>query len=59
MYFETNKKTSSEYTLKEKNISIPIDIKTTNIKLTETKINIQYTVIDSNENYEYNIEMSE
>ena len=59
MYFETNKKTSTEYTLKEKNISIPIDIKTTNIKITATKINIQYTVIDSNENYEYNIEMSE
>ena len=39
MYFETNKKTSSEYTLKEKNISIPIDIKTTNIKITATKIN--------------------
>ena len=59
MYFETNKKTSTEYTLKEKNISIPIDIKTTNIKITAAKINIQYTVIDSNENYEYNIEMSE
>ena len=59
MYFETKKVISSIYTLKENNITINIDILTNKIELNKKNIKILYTVIDSDIEYEYNIEMSE
>lgn len=59
MYFELNKKIPSLYTLKENNITLEIDVLTTNLEITEKNIKILYRIIDSNTDYEYNIEMSE
>ena len=59
MYFELNKTNPSIYTLKEEGYNIEINIKTTELNITEESIIIRYNVIDSNEDYEYHIEMSE
>lgn len=59
IYFEKNKTISSLYTLKEKDITLEIDIKTLDIKVEEKQITITYLVKDSNNKYEYNIEMSD
>ena len=59
LYFELNKTISSIYTIKENNLSIYIDIRTNLIEINDNYIRITYTVIDSNNNYEYYIEMSE
>ena len=40
-------------------MTLEINIKTEKILITNTSIKIIYTVIDSNNRYEYNIEMSE
>jgi len=59
LYFDMNKVLTAEYTIKENNLSLGIDIRTNKIEITTSYIKIQYTVIDSNNNYEYYIEMSE
>ena len=59
MLFEKNKKTTSQYHLKEDAYTIEIEIKTTKLEISDHQIIIKYTVIDSNTNYEYKIEMSE
>ena len=59
MYFEKNKKTFALYTLKEEGYNLEIEIKTTYVEIKDNTIEINYTVIDSNTNYEYKIEMSE
>lgn len=59
IYFEENKILPSEYNLKDNNLSLNIDIRTNKINLQDEFIKISYTVIDSNNNYEYYIEMSE
>ena len=59
IYFEENKILPSEYKLKDNNLSLNIDIRTDKINLNNEFIKISYTVIDSNNNYEYYIEMSE
>lgn len=59
IYFEENKILPSEYNLKDNNLSLNIDIRTNKINLKDEFIKISYTVIDSNNNYEYYIEMSE
>ena len=59
IYFEENKILPSEYKLKDNNLSLNIDIRTNKINLKDEFIKISYTVIDSNNNYEYYIEMSE
>lgn len=59
MFFESNKIKSSIYTFKQEEYTLEIDIKTTYLKITDNTIEIHYTVIDSNTNYEYLIEMSE
>lgn len=59
LYFELNKVIPAIYTIKENNLSMNIDIRTTNIEMNNKYIKITYTVIDSNNNYEYYIEMSE
>lgn len=59
IYFEKNKTISSIYTIKENDITIYIDIRTDYLEISNNIIKIVYTVIDSNDCYEYNIEMSE
>jgi len=59
IYFELNKTKQATYLIKENNLSLDIDIKTNNIEINNNYIKISYTVIDSNSNYEYYIEMSE
>ena len=59
MLFEKNKNTTSQYHLKEDAYTIEIEIKTTKLEISDHQIIIKYTVIDSNTNYEYKIEMSE
>lgn len=59
MYFKLNKKSTSIYTVKKEGYNIEIDIKTTILNIEKDKIEIHYTIIDSNNNYEYIIEMSE
>ena len=57
--FDINKVTKTEYYLKEYNTSIDIQIKTNKINIKEEIIEINYTIIDTNENYLYVLEMSE
>lgn len=59
LYFELNKVLPANYTIKENDLSINIDIRTNKIELNDNYIKIMYTVIDSDTNYEYYIEMSE
>lgn len=59
LYFEMNKILTSDYTIKENNLSLGIDIRTNNIELNNNYIKISYTVIDSDNDFEYYIEMSE
>lgn len=59
LYFEMNKVLTADYYLKENNLSLGIDIRTKKIEMTDNYIKVQYTVIDSNNDYEYYIEMSE
>ena len=59
LYFELNKVLLASYMIKENNLSLDISIRTNKIELNENYIKILYTVIDSNNDYEYYIEMSE
>ena len=59
MYFKLNNKTTSIYTVKKEGYNIEIDIKTTFLNIKDNIIEVHYTIIDSNNNYEYIIEMSE
>ena len=58
-YFEENKTIPSIYYMKEQGISLEIEIKTKKIEIMENQIIILYTVVDSDIDYEYNIEMSD
>ena len=58
MYFEEKKETCSSYSLKE-GYNIEINIKTNKLNITDKKIQITYTVIDTKTIYQYDIEMSE
>ena len=51
------KKTTSKYLLKELNQEVEIDIKTTKIKIDNYNIDIEYTVLDTNEECNYKIEV--
>lgn len=55
--FELNKLNKSYYLLKENNFEIDINIETQKIEQDDNKIIIIYKVLDSNEIYEYKIEM--
>ena len=57
--FEESKITTSIYYMKQQNISLEIKILTKKIIISDKKIKILYTVIDSNIDYEFNIEMSD
>ena len=58
LYFEKEKIIPSKYNIKDNNITFEINIKTKNIEINNNFIKIKYLVIDSNEEYEYYIEMS-
>lgn len=59
LFFEKNKTTTSLYSIKDQNITLEINIKTISIELFDTMIKIVYNLIDTDEIYEYQIEMSE
>lgn len=59
LLFEKNKEIPATYTIKDNNISIEINIKTNKIEIKDNSIKINYLILDSNEEYEYYIEMSE
>ena len=59
LYFDINKVLTADYHIKENNLSLGIDIRTNKIEINDNYIKVQYTVIDSNNDYEYYIEMSE
>lgn len=53
MYFETSKKISSIYNLKENDLTLEINITTISIERTKNEIKIIYLVDDSKNKYEY------
>lgn len=57
--FAKNKELLSEYTLKENNFTIDLSIKTLDVKISDNFILIKYVVIESDETYEYKIELSD
>lgn len=59
MIFNKNKITKSEYYLKDLHTSLEFNINTIVLKITDKKIIINYQVIETNNEYEYIIEMSD
>lgn len=57
--FNLEKITKSEYYLKEMHTSLEFNIKTTNLKMTDKKFIINYQVLETTNEYEYIIEMSD
>ena len=59
LIFTLDKNTVSSYLVKENNIELELNIKTTELTIKDNHINVVYTVIESNCEYEYNIEVSD
>lgn len=59
LHFKLDKITESEYLLKEQDYTISIPIKTMLLNIEENKFKVIYQVIDSEDEYEFNIEMSD
>lgn len=59
LIFDLNKETISEYLLKENNLTIELNIKTNLVEIEDNNIKVRYLVIDSDNEYEYSIEMSD
>lgn len=59
LIFDINKETISEYLLKENDLTIELNIKTNLVEIDDNYIKVRYLVIDSDNEYEYNIEMSD
>ena len=57
--FISNKQTKSEYYIKEYNTTIEIDIITTKIIKDDKKIEIDYKIVDTDEVFNYTVEMSD
>ena len=57
--FELGKVIPSQCYIKGEGLTLEIDIKTNFLKITDNMIYIAYTIIDSNTDYQYKIEMSE
>lgn len=57
--FNLKKITTSEYYLKEMHTSLEFNIKTTNLKITDKKFIINYQILETANEYEYIIEMSD
>lgn len=54
-----NKKSTTNYLLKENNYSFDLDVITTHIDVSDNIINIKYKIVETNCEYEFKIEMSE
>lgn len=59
MIFQKNITNKSEYYLKESNYSLEFNIKTTNLIIKENKIDITYEILESENIYNYVLEMSD
>ncbi len=59
LIFDLNKETISEYSLKENDLTIELNIKTNLVEIEDNYIKVRYLVIDSDNEYEYSIEMSD
>ena len=59
LIFNFNKETVSEYLLKENDLTIELNIKTNLVEIEDNYIKVRYLVIDSDNEYEYSIEMSD
>ena len=59
LIFDLNKETISEYLLKENDLTIELNIKTNLVEIDDNYIKVRYLVIDSDNEYEYSIEMSD
>lgn len=59
LIFDLNKETISEYLLKENDLTIELNIKTNLVEIEDNNIKVRYLVIDSDNEYEYSIEMSD
>lgn len=59
LIFDLNKETISEYLLKENDLTIELNIKTSLVEIEDNYIKVRYLVIDSDNEYEYSIEMSD
>ena len=59
LIFDLGKETISEYLLKENNLTIELKIKTNLVEIGDNYIKVRYLVIDSDNEYEYSIEMSD
>ena len=59
MIFEENKTTKRKYYLKESNYSLEFNILTTKIKINKNKIDITYEILESENIYNYVLEMSD
>ncbi len=59
MSFELDKKTTTDYYIKELNTSLDIDILTNKLILSDKLIEINYIIIDTGQEYSYKIEMSD
>lgn len=57
--FSKNRSILSEYIIKEKNISVDIEVKTIDLMYNDKEIYIKYEITDSNTIYEYKISMEE
>lgn len=57
--FAKEKQYISEYTLKENNFTIDLNIKTIDLKISDNFLLIKYVVIESDEIFEYKIELSD
>ncbi len=59
MFFINNKKTKINYIIKENSMLIEIDMKTTKIIINNNIIKVNYIITDSNNEYEFYLEMSD
>lgn len=59
LIFEKGKNSSSFYQIKKEDITLEINLKTKYLKISDNLIDIAYTIIDSNTDYQYKIEMSD
>lgn len=57
--FEDNKITTSNYYIKDQNLELEINIKVLSMQIEENIIKICYLVNDTDNEYEYKIEVSE
>ena len=57
--FELNKEYNTEYYIKDLKANLDFKVKTNKIMITDQKIEIKYQIIDSKDEYEYLIEMSD